>query len=42
MVRANNLAEAWAQCQKTAAPNRDGRRVCSMPMWSDPEGQPKD
>jgi hypothetical protein len=42
MVRANNLGEAWAQCQKTAAPDKDGRRVCSMPMWAGPQGQPKD
>jgi hypothetical protein len=40
MVRANNVAEAWAKCQKTAMPDKDGRRVCSMPMWADPEGQP--
>jgi hypothetical protein len=40
MVRANNVAEAWAKCQKTATPDKDGRRVCSMPMWADPEGQP--
>jgi hypothetical protein len=42
MIRANNLAEAWAQCQKTATSNTDGRRVCSMPMWADPEPQPRD
>ena len=41
MVRANDLAEAWAKCQKTAAAGKDGRRVCAMPMWADPEGQPK-
>jgi hypothetical protein len=41
MVRANNVAEAWARCQKTATPDKDGRRVCSMPMWADPEGQPR-
>jgi hypothetical protein len=41
MVRANNVAEAWAKCQKTAAADQDGRRVCSMPMWADPEGQPR-
>ena len=41
MVRANNVAEAWAKCQKTATAAKDGRRVCSMPMWADPEGQPR-
>lgn len=41
MVRANDVAEAWAKCQKTAAVGKDGRRVCAMPMWADPEGQPK-
>lgn len=41
MVRANNVAEAWAQCLKTATSDKDGRRVCSMPMWADPEGQPR-
>jgi hypothetical protein len=41
MVRANNLAEAWTRCQKTATSDKDGRRVCLMPMWADPEGQPR-
>ncbi len=41
MVRANNLAEAWARCQRTATADPAGRRVCAMPMWADPEGQPK-
>ena len=41
MVRANNLAEAWTQCQKTAMSDTDGRRVCSMPMWADAARQPK-
>jgi hypothetical protein len=41
MVRANNVVEAWAKCQKTATDDKDGRRVCSMPMWADPEGQPR-
>ena len=41
MVRANNVGEAWARCQKTAIADRNGRRVCSMPMWADPEGQPR-
>jgi hypothetical protein len=41
MVRANNVAEAWAKCQKTATADQDGRRVCLMPMWADPEGQPR-
>ena len=41
MVRANNVAEAWTKCQKTALPDKVGRRVCSMPMWADPEGQPR-
>jgi hypothetical protein len=40
MVRANNVADAWAKCQTMATPDKDGRRVCSMPMWADPEGQP--
>ena len=40
MVRANNVAEAWARCQKAAVADKNGRRVCSMPMWADPEGQP--
>ena len=41
MVRANNLGEAWAACQKSAIADKDGRRVCAMPMWADPERQPK-
>jgi hypothetical protein len=41
MVRANNVAEAWAKCQNTATDDKDGRRVCSMPMWAEPEGQPR-
>jgi hypothetical protein len=41
MVRANDVAEAWAKCQKTAVTEKGGRRVCAMPMWADPEGQPK-
>ena len=41
MVRANNVAEAWAECQKTAMADTNGRPVCSMPMWADPEGQPR-
>jgi hypothetical protein len=41
MVRANNVAEAWAKCQKTAVTDKGGRRVCVMPMWADPESQPK-
>jgi hypothetical protein len=40
MVRANNVEEAWAKCQTTAIPDKNGRRVCSMPMWADPDGQP--
>jgi len=40
MVRGNNLAEAWAKCQKSAVSDKNGRRVCLMPMWADPEGQP--
>ena len=40
LVRANNLGEAWARCQKTAMADKEGRRVCTMPMWADPEGQP--
>ena len=40
MVRANDVAEAWAKCQKTAVTDKDGRRVCAMPMWAEP-GQPK-
>jgi hypothetical protein len=40
MVRANNVAEAWAKCQNTATADKNGRRVCVMPMWADPEGQP--
>jgi len=40
MVRGNNLAEAWAKCQKSAITDKNGRRVCFMPMWADPEGQP--
>jgi hypothetical protein len=42
MVRANNVAEAWGKCQRTATADRDGRRVCSMPMWAAPISQPKD
>ena len=41
MLRANNLVQAWSRCQKTATPDREGRRVCAMPMWADPESQPK-
>jgi hypothetical protein len=41
MVRANNVAEAWAKCQKMATDDKDGRRICSMLMWADPEGQPR-
>jgi hypothetical protein len=41
MVRANNLGEAWAACQKSATADKNGRRVCAMPMWADPESQPK-
>ena len=40
MTRANNLTEAWARCQKLAAIDKNGRRVCAMPMWVDPEGPP--
>lgn len=40
MVRANNVAEAWAKCLNTATADKGGRRVCSMPMWAEPEGQP--
>ena len=40
MVRANNMPEAWAQCLKSATPDKQGRRVCLMPMWAEPEGQP--
>jgi hypothetical protein len=41
MVRANNVAEAWAKCQQTAVADKNGRHVCSMPMWADPESQPR-
>jgi hypothetical protein len=40
MVRANNVAEAWEKCLNTATADKNGRRVCVMPMWADPEGQP--
>ncbi len=40
MVRANNMPDAWAQCRKSATPDKQGRRVCLMPMWAEPEGQP--
>jgi hypothetical protein len=40
MVQANNIAEAWAQCRKSAAISKEGRPVCVMPMWAKPEGQP--
>jgi hypothetical protein len=40
MVRANNVAEAWAQCRKSATIGKEGRPVCIMPMWAEPEGQP--
>lgn len=40
MIRANNIAEAWAKCQKTATADKEGRRVCSMLMWADHESQP--
>ena len=41
MVRANNVPDAWAECQKSAIADKDGRRVCLMPMWADQEIQPK-
>jgi hypothetical protein len=41
MVRANNVAAAWSKCQQTTTADKEGRRVCSMPMWADPEGQPR-
>jgi hypothetical protein len=40
MIHANDLAEAWARCQKMASTDKNGRRVCAMPMWVDPEGPP--
>ena len=40
MLRTNNLAEAWAKCRATATTNKNGRPVCAMPMWAEPEGQP--
>ncbi len=40
MVRANNMPEAWGQCRKSATLDQQGRRVCLMPMWVEPEGQP--
>ena len=40
MIRANNLAEAWARCQAMATVDKNGRRVCAMPMWLDPAGPP--
>jgi hypothetical protein len=40
MVRANNVAEAWVQCRRSATVGKEGRRVCVMPMWAEPEGQP--
>ena len=41
MVRANNVPDAWAECQKSAVADKDGRRVCLMPMWADQQIQPK-
>ncbi len=40
MVRANNMPQAWGQCRASATPDKEGRRVCLMPMWAEPEGQP--
>jgi hypothetical protein len=40
MVRANNLPVAWAQCRRSANPDKQGRSVCVMPMWAEPQGQP--
>jgi hypothetical protein len=40
MVRANNMPDAWTQCRRSATPDKQGRRVCLMPMWAEPEGQP--
>lgn len=40
MVRANNMPEAWAQCLESATVGRQGRAVCLMPMWVEPEEQP--
>jgi hypothetical protein len=40
MMRANNLGQAWARCERTATTAKDGRRVCAMPMWVDPDGPP--
>jgi len=41
MVRANKLDEAWALCRKSAILDKEGRRICQMPMWVDPRDQPK-
>ena len=38
MLRVNNLVDAWAKCRETATANKNGRRVCAMPMWAEPEG----
>lgn len=38
MLRSNNLSDAWAKCRETATANKNGRRVCAMPMWAEPEG----
>jgi hypothetical protein len=40
MVRANNVPEAWTQCQKSVSVDKQGRRVCVMPMWAEPGRQP--
>ncbi len=40
MIRANNMAEAWARCKTLASVDKNGRRVCAMPMWLDPDGPP--
>jgi hypothetical protein len=40
MVRANNMPAAWARCRNSASLDQQGRRVCVMPMWVEPAGQP--
>jgi hypothetical protein len=40
MVRANDLAQAWAACRKSVTLDHAGRRVCLMPMWAEPPGLP--
>ncbi len=40
MVRTNDLSEAWSKCKASATTDKNGRKVCVMPMWADSPRQP--